>query len=147
MFAFARPHRRHRPRHVFRTRCQAVREPSFSLVGERILDLSTQGALLACDAEVREGETILLSFRAPWLGPWLDVSARVSRVIEGWREGDPGYCAGVRFIGLDPASRAELERRLDPLPEIPARRRLPIDYAETVRRIAFGARRASVSAR
>ena len=138
MFALARPHRRWNPRHLFRARCQAVRLEGFELIGERILDLSERGALLACDDEVRPGDELLLSFRTPWLGPWVDVTATVARVIEGWREGDPGYAAGLRFVEIPPGAQRDLARRLELLPETRSSRRPPRDYAETVRRIAFG---------
>ena len=138
MFSIVRPHRRWNPRHLYRGRCQAVRTDRFELVGERILDLSSRGALLACDDQVSPGDELLLSFRAPWLGPWVDVTAQVARVIEGWREGDPGYAAGLRFVSIEPGAQRDLGRRLELLPTRRAERRPPADYAETVRRIGLG---------
>lgn len=115
--------------------CRAVRWGRFDVVGERILDLSTRGALLACDAEVRPGDEVLLAFRMPWLGPYVLVLGEVARVIEGRRDGDVGYCAGVRFLDLDPIDREELRDRLAMLEPTPAARPHPIDYARTVRAI------------
>ena len=112
--------------------CRAVHWGRFDVVGERLLDLSTRGALLACDAEMRAGEELLLTFRMPWLGPYVVVVAEVARVIEGWREGDPGYCTGVRFVDLDPSDRVELHDRLALLQTTSAARPHPIDYARTV---------------
>ena len=65
----------------------------------------------------------------------IDAEAEVARVLEGWREGDPGYSAGLRFTGLDRAARSELVVALAGLPPPVPTRRQPIDYAETVRRI------------
>ncbi|MBZ0121346.1 MAG: PilZ domain-containing protein, partial [Sandaracinaceae bacterium] len=79
--------RRRSVRRAVRARCQAVRLDGFRLIGERILDLSTRGALLACDAPVRRGDHLLLSFRCPNGGPWIDADVEVERVVEGWRAG------------------------------------------------------------
>ncbi|MFK7989854.1 MAG: PilZ domain-containing protein [Sandaracinaceae bacterium] len=138
MFSFARPHRRWNPRHLYRGKCQAVRLDRFDLVGERILDLSERGALLACDDEVKEGDELLVSFQTPWLGPWVDATALVTRVVGGWREGDPGYAAGLHFLGLEPGVQRDLARRIELLPTKRPARRHPRDYAETVRRIGLG---------
>jgi hypothetical protein len=115
--------------------CRAVHWGRFDVVGERLLDLSPRGALLACDAEVRSGDELLLAFRMPWLGPYVIVVAEVARVLEGWREGDPGYCAGIRFVDLDASDRIELCERLALLQSTPAARAHPIDYARSVRAI------------
>ena len=100
MFELVRPHRRRSARRAYRSRCQAVRLEDFRLVGERILDLSPKGALVAFDDEVHVGEEILLDFRAPWLGPFVSVSGRVTRVVHGWRGGDPGYAAALAVYWL-----------------------------------------------
>lgn len=122
-------------RRQVRSSCQAVALDHFRLIGERIVDLSPRGALVACDAAVHVGESVLLSFRAP-SGAWIDAEAEVARVLEGWREGDHGYCAGLRFTSLDRAARGELVVSLAGFPPPVPQRRPPIDYAETVRRIA-----------
>ena len=93
-------------RRAVRARCQAVAERGFRLVGERALDLSTHGLLLACDAGVEVGEAVLLSIEMPAAAPgepreWIDAEAVVARIVEGYRNGDRGYCAGLRFTGID----------------------------------------------
>jgi hypothetical protein len=135
MFELVRPHRRRGARRTFRGRCRALRLADCELVGEQILDLSPRGALIACDAQVRVGDDLWIDFRAPWLGPHVATMARVARVVEGWREGDPGYCAGVVFED-ETATRAALAERLALFPPTEGARPYPIDYAETVRRIA-----------
>jgi hypothetical protein len=115
--------------------CRAVGWGRFDLVGDRLLDLSTRGALLACDREMRPGEEVLLAFRMPWLGRYVLVLAEATRVIEGRREGDPGYAVGLRFLDLDPDDRIELSQRLAMLEPPPPARAHPIDYARTVRAI------------
>lgn len=113
--------------------CRAVHWGRFDVVGERLLDLSPRGALLACDAEVRPGDEVMLAFRMPWLGPYVLVVAEVARVIEGWREGDPGYCAGLRFLDLDASDRVELAERLALFERTGPARPHPVDYARNVR--------------
>ncbi len=115
--------------------CRAVHWGRFDVVGERLLDLSPRGALLACDAHVRAGDEVMLAFRMPWLGPWIVVVAEVARVIEGWRDGDPGYCAGLRFVDLDPIERVELTERLALLEPTAPARPPTVDYARSVRAI------------
>jgi len=137
MFELVRPHRRRSLRRAVGARCWALRLRGFALVGERLLDLSPRGALLACDDSVRPGDRLVLRFRAPNEGPLLDVEAEVARVVGGWRAGDPGYCAGLRF-DIDAASRGELLVRLAGTPPPVPQRRVPLDYAETVRRVRAG---------
>lgn len=127
--------RRRGVRRDLRASCRAMSWHRFDVVGERLLDLSSEGALLACDAEVRRGDEVLLSFRMPWLGPDVLVTAEVVRVIEGRRASDPGYCAGLRFVDLDPEERAELRARLAPFEAARPARPHAIDYARVVRAI------------
>jgi hypothetical protein len=103
-------------RHRVHARGQAVDPARFSLVGERFLDVSAEGCLLACDDGVAVGQTLLLSFALPSTGLWFDAEAEVVRVIEGWRDGDPGYAAGLRFTDFDRRDRLELGVDLRALP-------------------------------
>jgi hypothetical protein len=115
--------------------CRAVRWGRFEVVSERILDLSTRGALLLCRRIMHPGDEVLLTFRMPWLGPHVLVLGEVARVIEGRRLDDSGYSVGLRFLDLDPADRAELRDRLALLPPTAPARTHPVDYARTVRAI------------
>lgn len=132
------PTERRSLRRAVRASCQAVSLDGFRLVGERILDLSPRGLLLACDDRVEVGEEMVVSFRAPRNGPYIDVEAEVARLVEGWRPEDPGYCAGLRFTSIAGSARGELLTRLAGLPPPVPRRSLRADYAETVRRIHIG---------
>ena len=109
-------------RHVVRTRGQIVDVDSFSLVGDRFLDVSAQGCLIACDSGVLRGQRLVMSFRLPTSGLWFDAEGEVVRVIEGWRDGDPGYAAGVRFVEFDRRARLELGVDLRELPQAPMTR-------------------------
>ncbi|MBW2461027.1 MAG: PilZ domain-containing protein [Deltaproteobacteria bacterium] len=132
------PSERRSMRRAFRSNCQAVALDGFRLVGDRILDLSPRGLLLACDDEIVTGEELVVSFKAPRGGEFIDVEAVVARVVGGWRPYDPGYAAGLRFTRIDAPDRGELLSRLAGLPPPVPHRRLRADYAETVRRIGVG---------
>jgi PilZ domain len=120
----ANPQRR-AVRRAARTRCHAVSDLGFELLGELALDLSPLGMMIACDAPAALGETVFVSLLTPGANPiWLDAEAEVTRILHGFRMGDPGYCAGLRFTYLERRSRAELLTRLAGLPPPIPRRRL-----------------------
>ena len=111
-------------RRAVRTRCQAVATRDFSLVGERVMDLSPRGMLVACDAPARVGDDIVVSFLTPGRETlWLEAEAQVSRVVHGLREGDPGFCLALDFTYFEKSARNELLCRLaGHPPPIPQRR-------------------------
>jgi hypothetical protein len=83
------------------------------------------------------------------LGIWFDTMAKVSRVVEGRRDGDGGRAVGVRFITLPAVSRLILRGSLRKVPPpLPKRPRVridvvrepPVDYARIIREIALGLR-------
>ena len=108
-------------RHLVATRGQAVALDGFRLIGERILDASAEGVLLACDDGVAIGETVIVSFPVPNSELVFDAEAEVVRLVRGEREGDPGYCAGLRFVGFDRRERLALGLDLRALPLAPRR--------------------------
>jgi hypothetical protein len=111
-------------RRATRTRCHAVGEQGFELLGELALDLSPRGMLVACDAPAALGEPVLVSLLTPGADPvWLDAEAEVARIVYGFRRGDRGYCIGLRFKYLERLARMELLARLSGMPPpIPQRR-------------------------
>jgi hypothetical protein len=111
-------------RRAFRTRCTAVATREFTFLGERVLDLSPRGMLLACEAPAEVGDDVIVTFRAPGRDTlWMDAEAEVSRVIHGLREGDPGYCVALDFTYFEKSARNELLCRLAGTPPpIPQRR-------------------------
>src|SRR5262245_29914193 len=88
-------------RRAFRHRvvldCQVVRVRDFRLVAAAMLDLSTAGMQVSTMLPVLTGEDLLVSFRAPRSGRWIDTDAVVARVIHGRRPGDGGRCLGLSF--------------------------------------------------
>lgn len=117
------PRYRRYTRHLLRSRGQAVALDGFRLIGERILDCSAEGVLLACDDGVTLGESVIISFPVPKSPLVFDAEAEVVRIIRGERDGDPGYCAGLRFVGFDRRDRLALGVDLRSFPQVPRRLR------------------------
>jgi hypothetical protein len=92
---------RARLRRSVQTRCEVVRARDYSLVGTRVVDLSTRGMLLETDAALMTGEELLVLFRAP-SGDWFDCDATVARVLHGRRRRDRRRAIGIAFERLDP---------------------------------------------
>ena len=112
-------------RRAVRTRCQAVDVAGFHLLGERVLDLSPRGMLIACQRPARVGDPLLVSFRAPGAEElWFDAEAVVARVIAGQRSCDEGYGAGLEFTYFENSCRHELLSRLAGYPPPVPRRRV-----------------------
>ncbi len=103
-------------RHAVLIPCQVVRMRDFHLVSDRIENLSTGGALATFAEPVLTGEHLMLSFRLPDSGVWIDTEASVARVIHGRRPSDIGRGLGIRFHHLDATSRAWIERLLSKAP-------------------------------
>ncbi|NOY92738.1 MAG: PilZ domain-containing protein [Deltaproteobacteria bacterium] len=99
-------------RRAVRTSCQAVETDEFRLLGERVLDLSPHGMMIAADDGAKVGDEVIVSFQAPGSDAWFDAEAEVARVIEGWRPGDPGYCLGLRFTKIALEARLALTDKL-----------------------------------
>jgi len=96
---FVEPVRRAFRRFV-RLDCQVVRERDFRLVGDLVLDLSTNGMLVRATSRVLTGEEVIVSFRPPHSNDWFDAEAIVTRVLHGRRPGDVGPSIGLQFLGV-----------------------------------------------
>jgi hypothetical protein len=118
--------------------CWAVSLKRGRLLGERLLDLSPEGMFLECRSEISAGDGVFIVFKAPGSGGlWLRADAEVARVVEGRRDRDPAYGAGLKINRLKNGSYLELGQRLRGLPPPVPGRRLRVDYAQTVRRVAY----------
>lgn len=117
--------------------CQVVREDEFKLVGDRAIDLSTDGMLLLTKKSVAKGKELLVSLRVPGTGHWIDVTATVARVVRGRRHGDRGRALGLRFEPLDTDSNRLLRWALRRVPPTLPHRAPRIDYAATACLIAL----------
>jgi hypothetical protein len=97
----------------------AVALDAFRQIGDRFLDASAEGVLVACDREVALGDRVLVSFAVPGSDLVFDAETEVSRIVEGFRPLDPGYCAGLRYTYFDRRDRLALGMDLRALPPIP----------------------------
>lgn len=134
-FLVAASERRSVRRHV-RLECEVVRERGFKLLGRRMLDLSSTGLRVAALERVLTGEKVVLAFRAPGGGGWIDAEGTVTRMVHGRRAQDFGPSIGVEFGELSDESRSLLRRQLAKCPPILGRRAPRIDYAASVQAIA-----------
>lgn len=103
-------------RHAVDLSCQIVRERDFRLVGDRAVDLSTDGMLVKTTRPVLTGEVVLVSFRPPRSARWIDAQATVTRVVHGRRPGERERRIGLAFHGLDEETRHLLFRELRGVP-------------------------------
>jgi hypothetical protein len=103
--------------------CQAVRFSDFRLVADRIVDLSPSGMRVTPAEAVLTGETLIVSFRTPRWGRWVDLEAIVTRVQHGRRAGDGARSLGLEFEFLDAHGRFVLEQSLAWMPPVPPRPR------------------------
>jgi hypothetical protein len=118
--------------------CRVVRDADFQLLSTRTVDLSPDGALVTTDAGVEIGDVCIMSFEFTNLGLWFDTEATVTRVIEGRRPTDRGRAIGLRFQTLDAVHRLILRGHLRKVPPPVPQRTQRIDYAATIRKIAYG---------
>jgi hypothetical protein len=118
------------PRHIIRLACQVVRERDFRLVADRVENLSLTGLAVSPADPVLTGEILIVSFRLPRVGVWVDTQARVTRVIHGRRPGEDQRALGLAFEDLEEdlemAIAAELVR-VPPAPPGRAKRDEPSD--------------------
>ena len=124
---FSRSRSRRPIRHTVNIPCQVVRERDFRLVADRVVNLSVNGLLVGPADPILTGEKIIVSFRSPLWGGYIDAEATVARVLHGRRPGEYRRAIGIEFDGLDPWSRFVLEENLRRIPPAPpgARRWTP----------------------
>ncbi len=91
--------------------CQCVGE-DFTLIGDEILDLSPGGLLVRTDGSaVAIGERVLVSFRPPGSGVFIDAEARVARLVTGRSPGAPAV--GLELTDVSAFDRALLSGILE----------------------------------
>jgi PilZ domain len=106
-------------RHTVKIACQVVRERDFSLIADRVVDLSASGALVGPADPALTGERLIVSFRIPRSSLWIDAEATVSRVVHGRRPGEFSRSLAIEFEKLDPLSRFMLQEALRAVPPAP----------------------------
>jgi hypothetical protein len=106
-------------RHTVKIDCQVVRERDFSLIADRVLDLSASGAMVGPADPALTGERIIVSFRIPRSTVWVDAEATVSRVVHGRRPGEFSRSLAIEFDQLEALPRFMLEEALRVVPPAP----------------------------
>lgn len=116
--------------------CQVERESDGTPIASECLDLSAEGIRVLASEEASLGTRLRVRFEMPDTGARLDVTALVSRVIRGRRPGEHPLELGLSFADASPLEKAMLDACLSGLPPPVPARRLRIDYARSVQRIA-----------
>jgi hypothetical protein len=106
-------------RHTVKIPCSIVRERDFRLVADRVLNLSADGMLAGPADPVLTGEKLIVSFKSPRWGIWIDTEATVARVVHGRRFGEHRRALGIQFDDLAAFSKFVLEHTLCRLPPSP----------------------------
>ena len=106
-------------RHTVKIECQVVRERDFRLLADRVVDLSSTGALVGPADPALTGERILVSFRIPRSSVWIDAEATVARVVHGRRPGEFSRSLAIEFDDLEALPRFMLEEALRVVPPAP----------------------------
>jgi hypothetical protein len=108
-----------KPRHQLRLPCQVVRERDFRLIADRVDNLSVTGLSVSPAEPVLTGEKLIVSFRLPRQGVWIDAEACVTRVMHGRRPGEDQRCLGLAFEQPDRERDRAISRELAFLPPVP----------------------------
>jgi hypothetical protein len=124
-----------KPRHLLRLPCQVVRERDFRLIADRLENLSVSGLSVSPAEPVLTGERLIVSFRLPRGGVWIDAEARVTRVIHGRRPGDTGRSLGLAFESLDEPSQQAIELELTKVPIAPPGRAIRDEHGQRIARV------------
>ena len=106
-------------RHTVKIACQVVRERDFSLLADRVVDLSASGALVGPADPALTGERLIVSFRIPQSAIWVDAEATITRVIHGRRPGEYSRSLAIQFDDLEALPRFMLEEALRGVPRSP----------------------------
>lgn len=106
-------------RHSVRLECQVVRERDFQLVADRIVNLSTTGLMVSPADPALTGERLIVSFRIPHSGQWVDAEATVARVVHGRRPGEHTRGLALELESVEEIPQMLLGRALRRCPPAP----------------------------
>jgi hypothetical protein len=126
-------------RHSVRIPCQVVRERDFSLVADRIVDLSDSGLRVMPADPALTGERLLVSFKLPKSRIWIDTEATVTRVVHGRRPGEYTRGLALEFDELGGLPRFMLKRLLKKTPPAPPGQRSGRRRTLSVWQVTLGA--------
>jgi len=118
----AKTHRR-AVRHSVRLECQVVRERDFRLLADRVVNLSATGLVVSPADPALTGERLIVSFRIPHSGHWVDAEATVARVVHGRRPGEHTRALALELENIEEIPQMLLTRALQRCPPAPPGRR------------------------
>ncbi len=118
-----------------RTNCVAVSRSDGRLVGDRLSDVSWDGAFLEGDGEAKLGDTLQLRVQLPGSRVWMDAEATVTRVSRGRRGPHDRPGVGVSLSRMDGMSRIMLATVAKSFPVNTGVGRRQRDYASIVQTI------------
>jgi hypothetical protein len=102
-----------------------------------MLNASASGFLAWPADPVLTGERLIMTFRLPDYGIWIDAEGVVARVVHGRRSGEWHRALGIDFTRIRDFSRCMLERTLRRVPYAPPTPRSPVPrVAATLQRLA-----------
>jgi hypothetical protein len=123
------------PRHLMRLPCQVVRERDFRLIADRVENLSLTGISVSPAEAVLTGEKLIVSFRLPHEGVWIDAEACVTRVIHGRRPGEDQRALGLAFQDVNEELRCAIARELTRIPPAPPGRSHRSEPSQRIMRV------------
>ena len=106
-------------RHSVRLECQVVRERDFQLIADRIVNLSATGLVVSPADPALTGERLIVSFKIPHSGYWVDAEAIVARVVHGRRPGEYTRGLALELENVEEISQMILSRALGRCPPAP----------------------------
>jgi len=106
-------------RHAVKLECQVVRERDFRLVADRIVNLSETGLMVSPADPALTGERLIVSFRIPHSGYWVDAEATVARVVHGRRPGEHTRGLALELEAVEEIPKILLSRALRRCPPAP----------------------------
>lgn len=106
-------------RHSVRLECQVVRERDFQLIADRIVNLSQTGLMVSPADPALTGERLIVSFRIPHSGQWVDAEAIVARVVHGRRPGEHTRGLALELEHVEDIPKMVLARALGRCPPAP----------------------------
>jgi PilZ domain len=106
-------------RRSVRLECQVVRERDFQLVADRIVNLSESGLMVSPADPALTGERLIVSFRIPHSGYWVDAEAIVARVVHGRRPGEHTRALALELENVEEIPQMLLARALQRCPPSP----------------------------
>ena len=106
-------------RHSVRLECQVVRERDFRLIADRIVNLSETGLMVSPADPALTGERLIVSFRIPHSGQWVDAEATVARVVHGRRPGEHTRGLALELENVEEIPKMVLGRALCRCPPAP----------------------------